>query len=120
VVLLSRRHGFVRAALAAGVPLVPIYAFGNTSAFRCARLPARVAALSRRLRVGLVAFWGRWGLPLPYRTKLVVAVGPPIVPRPGESVDELHARYCEALTALFDRNKARMGPEWANKQLHIV
>ena len=120
VVLLRRRHGFVRAALAAGVPLVPIYCFGNTAAFRCARLPERVAALSRALRVGLICFWGRAGLPLPYRTKLLVAVGPPLAPVPGESVEALHARYCEALTALFDRHKARLGPDWAHKQLHIV
>ena len=120
VVLLRKRLGFVRAAVAAGVPLVPIYCFGNTAAFHCARLPERLAAASRALRVSLVCFWGRAGLPLPFRTKLLVVVGAPLTLRPGESAEELHARYIEALTALFDRHKARMGPDWAATQLHVM
>jgi 1-acyl-sn-glycerol-3-phosphate acyltransferase len=120
VLVLRSRKGFARAALEAGVPLVPVYCFGNTGVFRVAPTPPALARLSRRLRVGIFSFWGRWGLPLPHRCRLRVAVGPPVVPRPGESVDSLHARYCEALRALFDRHKASMGPDWAAKQLTIT
>ena len=120
VVLLRKRLGFVRAAVAAGVPLVPIYCFGNTAAFHCARLPERLAAASRARRGSLVCVWGRAGLPRPCRTKLRVGVGAPLTLRPGESAEELHARYIEALTGLFDRHKARMGPQWAAKQLQVV
>ncbi len=121
VLVLRSRKGFVRAALAAGVPLVPIYCFGNTACFRVRPPPAAVRALSRRARVGLlILFWGRARVPVPFRTKLLVAVGPPLAPRPGEGVEALHARYCAALRALFDRHKARLGPDWAAKTLRIT
>ena len=34
--------------------------------------------LSRRLRVSLGVFWGRWGLPLPRKTDIIALVGAPI------------------------------------------
>ncbi len=34
--------------------------------------------LSRRLRVSLGVFWGRWCLPLPCKTDIIGLVGPPI------------------------------------------
>jgi 2-acylglycerol O-acyltransferase 2 len=121
VLVLRQRKGFARAALAAGgLPIVPIYCFGNTGVFHVAPPPAPVAALSRRARVGLLAFWGRWGLPLPYRHKLLVVVGRPVRPAPGEDADALHARYCEELTRLFDEHKGRLGPDWAAKTLRIT
>jgi 2-acylglycerol O-acyltransferase 2 len=121
VLVLRQRKGFARAALEAGrLPIVPIYCFGNTAAFHVRGPPQPVCALSRRARVGLLAFWGRWGLPLPFRTKLLVVVGAPVVPAPGEDADALHARYCDALTALFDAHKGRLGPEWAAKTLKIT
>ena len=43
--LLKKRLGFVRAAVAASMPLVPIYCFGNTAAVPvCALLPKSLAA----------------------------------------------------------------------------
>ena len=120
VLVLKERKGFVRAALEANAPIVPIYCFGNTACFRVRPPPKDLAALSRRARVGLQLFWGRWFMPVPFRTKLLVAVGPPVAPRPGESVEQLHARYCEALNALFERHKAKMGPDWERKTLQIT
>ena len=34
--------------------------------------------LSRRLRVSLGVFWGRWGLPLPRKTDIIALVGAPV------------------------------------------
>lgn len=34
--------------------------------------------VSRRLRATMGAFWGRWRLPLPHKTDMVVAMGPAI------------------------------------------
>jgi hypothetical protein len=119
-VVLSERKGFVRLALAAGVPLVPIYCFGNTRCFRVRAPPPAVRKLLRRLRITMELFWGRAFLPLPFRARITVVVGTPLHAARGESVDSLHARYCVALRALFDKHKRCAGPEWADKQLHIL
>jgi hypothetical protein len=34
--------------------------------------------VSRRLRATVGAFWGRWHLPLPHKTDIIIAMGPPI------------------------------------------
>lgn len=144
--VLLQRKGFVRAALATGAALVPIYCFGarrarsraaarlnfvshrdapmvclrragNTACFRSRPPPERVRTISRRTRLGMAAFWGRWHLPIPFRAKLLVVVGRPLVPAAEDSVDTLHAKYCTALRALFEAHKARLGGEWKQKEL---
>lgn len=121
VLVLRERLGFVRLAHAAGAALVPIYIFGNTSAFRVRPPPPGVADLARRARMSLPSFWGRWGLPLPLRCRVLVAAGAPLPPGPpGEGPEALHARYVEALAALFERHKASAGNGWENKQLIII
>ena len=121
VLVLSQRKGFVRLAAdpANGcTALVPIFCFGNTSALRLRPPPPKVAHLARRARISVQAFWGRWGTPIPFPAKLLVVVGRPLALAPGESVDELHARYCTELRALFDRHKHRVG--WQHKHLRII
>lgn len=142
VLVLLHRKGFVRLAMEAGACLVPIYCFGNTSAFKVRRVwwgtsglylflfpllifPARppppaVKDLARKARVSLPSFWGRYGLPIPFRVKILVAVGAPLVAAPGETIDSFHERYCDALRGLFERHKAAAGPEWVDKKLEYV
>jgi hypothetical protein len=83
---LRRRTGFIRLALAAGAPVVPIFCFGQTDAYSFALagpplMPRRVAArLARALRFWPMLMWGVGGSPLPHRVKLTVVVGKPIEP----------------------------------------
>ena len=120
-VYLSRRKGFVKAALQAGAPLVPVYHLGASQLLSF----AGTASLSRRLRASVGVYWGAHGLPLPRKHDIVSLVGAPLpVPRiehptPAD-VDDLHARFCAALTALFDGHKHLLGPEWEKKVLEIV
>lgn len=44
---LSTRKGFVRMAMKHGIPLVPVYCFGNTHVMHKARVPWVLEALSR-------------------------------------------------------------------------
>eukprot|EP00962_Isochrysis_galbana_P057167 scaffold29403_cov130-Isochrysis_galbana.AAC.5 len=52
---------------------------------------------------------------------MVVVLGAPLNveqvenPTP-DQIDQLHRRYVEALTALFDRHKGRMGEEWVARR----
>eukprot|EP00656_Telonema_subtile_P042367 TRINITY_DN4792_c0_g1_i6.p2 TRINITY_DN4792_c0_g1~~TRINITY_DN4792_c0_g1_i6.p2 ORF type:complete len:185 (+),score=29.72 TRINITY_DN4792_c0_g1_i6:700-1254(+) len=107
--LLSRK-GFVRFALRHGVPLVPVYVFGNNHALTLAPLPHFLSQLSRMLRVSLVFVWGRWGLPIPVRVPLLYAIGQPIlvhkVLNPTASqVDKLHQVFVDGVVAIYNEHK---------------
>eukprot|EP00904_Undaria_pinnatifida_P004885 jgi/Undpi1/1526/HiC_scaffold_11.g04916.m1 len=120
--LIKGHKGFVRRAMAHGVPLVPVYVFGNSKTFKRAPLPAVLERASRSLKASLVLFWGRWGLPVPFKVPLTFAVGEAleveknVSPSP-EQVDALHAKFCEALTDVFDRFKGEYG--WGDKELEL-
>ncbi len=88
--------------------------------FRGVLPPPCVRAFARRLRVAVHPFFGRAGLLLPLPVKLLVVVGRPLYARPGEDADALHERYCDALTALFDAHKGRLGAAWAHKSLQVL
>lgn len=110
------RKGFVRLAVEAGVPIIPSYAFGENELY--APLPLATGLrlwICRKFRVALPLGVGRWWCPLlPRKRPLVGVVGPPI-PVPcvdaadtqkfDETVDEVHAKVCAAVVALFDRHK---------------
>jgi hypothetical protein len=66
---LKRRKGFIKLALTEGVDVVPIYCFGNTSILTVVQT-GLLAALSRKLKISLVSFFGKWGLPIPRDDKV--------------------------------------------------
>ena len=126
-VILARRKGFCKLALTTGCSLVPVYTFGAnevyTRAFGARSMAARLSSL---LRVSLVCWFGRFGIPfgfLPHQQKLVVAIGKPMeVARVAsgepsrEQVEALHARYVAELRGLYAKHKHRMGSEWAARR----
>jgi len=125
-IILKKRKGFVRIALQTGASLVPCYALGANRAWtRYFDDKSLLYRISTQLRISLVVWSGRWGIPfgfIPHKQKLVVALGPAIdvvrVVEPSqEQIDELHERYCKELCALFDRHKHKLG--WENELLHF-
>merc|ERR1712086_445499 len=125
-IILKKRKGFVRIALQTGASLVPCYALGANQAWtRHFDQNSLLYRISSQLRVSLVVWTGRWGIPfgfIPHKQRLVVALGPAIevmkVEEPTqEQVDELHTTYCKELRALFDRHKHKLG--WENEELHF-
>lgn len=125
-VILNARKGFVRMAVKHGVPLIPVYCFGATKMFKRLQLPA-LEYLSKLLRISICVFFGSWGLPMPFRQRLLYVMGSPLFPPEVNSndtevldsqVDALHARFCDELVALFDRHKESYG--WARKTLRVV
>lgn len=126
--VLAKRKGFCRIALETGAHLVPFYLFGANELFTRYWGPGSTAArISKRISASIVIWTGRFGLPfgfIPHPVRLVAVVGAPIevekvaAPTP-EQVDALHARYVEALRALFDKHKSRMGPDWKRQRLYL-
>jgi len=120
-VYLSRRKGFVKAAIQAGSPLVPVYHLGASQVLSF----SGNVGLSRRWRMTVACYWGAAGLPLPRRHDIISLVGKPIpVARCADpdqaTIDAVHARFTDALVALFDQHKHLLGPEWAAKELEVV
>lgn len=125
MVVLADKKGFVRLALHNGLPVVPMYAFGEDRLYRTLGLGRGLRLwMVRRLKVALVLALGRWGTPWPRRSPLVGVVGRPLDlghhPSPTrEQVDEAHAKYVRALMDLFDRHKAACAPNGAAARLEI-
>ncbi|CAI7926716.1 unnamed protein product, partial [Closterium sp. NIES-54] len=79
VVFIRQRFGFIRLALQHGVPLLPCFVFGQTSAYRWWRPEgAWYRWVARRLGFAPILFWGMWGSPIPFRTPLIIVIGTPI------------------------------------------
>ena len=85
--ILEGRKGFIRMAIRHGVPVVPVYAFGATKMLRRLQLPGFVEQISKLLRISICIFFGRWNLPIPYRTKLLYVMGKTLYP-PSASHDD--------------------------------
>uniref|UniRef100_A0A914UQ54 Acyltransferase n=1 Tax=Plectus sambesii TaxID=2011161 RepID=A0A914UQ54_9BILA len=130
---LANRRGFIRFALRFGADLVPMYNFGENDIYH--QFPNPRGSKLRSIQVYIKKMFGftppllrgrgifnySFGL-LPHRTPITSVMGAPIsvdrVEDPTEAqVDELHARYCEALSKLFDDHKTKYGVP-ANAHLH--
>lgn len=123
------RNGIFKLALKNNRPIVPIFCFGATKMFRRIQLPAFIENLSRLLKISLCLFFGKFGLPLPFRQRLMYVMGKAIYPPllNNEESDELlldqqaqdmHDRFCDEIIRIFDRNKEHYG--WGNKTIRLV
>ncbi|CAE8738703.1 unnamed protein product, partial [Polarella glacialis] len=124
--VLKNRQGFVRLALQHGVPLVPVYVFGEAQLFRQSQFLFGFRAwIQRNLGVALVMPYGPGGVPcLPFgSTPVRVVVGSPLkvprLPQPSPAeIEEHHSRYIRELTDLFERNKVAAG--YGDRTLKII
>jgi len=111
--LIKRRKGFVRLALQHGASLVPVYNFGENELVNQFSNPPGswlrkyYTFLRKRLGLSGLFFWGRGGTLIPKRSPLVTVIGSPIEVEKKEvvdekDVDELHQKYIEGLTTLYN------------------
>ncbi|NXD11233.1 MOG2A acyltransferase, partial [Nothocercus nigrocapillus] len=135
ILLLRKRKGFIRLAIEHGTPLVPVFSFGENELFEQVSNPR--GSWLRRLQYQLQQIMGI-SLPLfhargifqysfglvPYRRPICTVVGKPIpVQRKHnpseEEVDQLHEKYLEELSKLFEDHKAKYNiPE--DKHLEFI
>ena len=128
VILLSERKGLVKLAMKSGADLVPCYLFGNTKLYRLwtggsAANHDILKRLSRKIGFALILFWGRLGLPIPYRVPILGVMGNRIAVTKcseptNEEIDRVHAILCKDMVELFDKYKGVYG--WQDKKLVIV
>jgi len=117
----------VKLAFQTGATLVPCYLFGNTkllSLWTGGSLGHNfLRNLSRKIGFAFIVFWGRFGLPIPYRTTILGVMGKhipvPVKENPTqEEIDTVHEELLQAMVQLFDDYKASYG--WENKKLVII
>ena len=68
------RRSFVRLAIKNGTPLVPVFYFGASRTLSKFS-PAWLEQVSRKLKISLLGFYGRWYVPVPYARPIKMAVG---------------------------------------------
>ena len=131
-VLLKDRTGMFKLALQHKLPIVPVYCFGATKMFRRVQLPHFIETLSRMFRISLCLFFGKLGLPIPFRQRLMYVIGKTIFPPLADGEDssmldnddfnqrihDMHDAFCDEIVRIFDRNKEHYG--WGHKSLRIV
>ena len=126
-VVLKDRLGFIKLAIQNGIPLVPVYAFGENELYRHSFLLMGLRSwLQKNFQIAIPIVFGRFGTLIPFKTKLHVAIGKPIpVTRKLESeindndLRSLHTTFVTNLSQLFDENKASHGIA-SNIKLEII
>ncbi|KPA81000.1 putative diacylglycerol acyltransferase [Leptomonas pyrrhocoris] len=114
--LITQHTGFVRLAIAMRVPLVPLLSFAENNILGLMQFP-RIQRIALKI-VGFpfpMVVYGRFGLPLPFRSRLTVVVGTPVAIPEGadennpEDVKKLSEAYFAAVKELFYRRRAEAG-----------
>ncbi|KAG2408903.1 Diacylglycerol O-acyltransferase [Vigna angularis] len=127
IVFLKERRGFVRVAMEMGVPLVPVFCFGqvfhNYINFESKLFIQMLKSLVQSMQTNSYKWWKVPGSPIPFKNPLYIVVGRPIEieknPEPTmEQVDRVHSQFVEALKDLFARHKAKA--RYTDLQLKIL
>jgi 1-acyl-sn-glycerol-3-phosphate acyltransferase len=111
-IYLRNRYGFVRCALEAGSPLVPVFCFGQSKVYHY-RKPKGTwyNRLSRQLGFAPMIFWGMYGTPFPYPHPITIVVGKPIevkkTSQPSrEEVAVVLGKFIGAMEELFETHRS--------------
>lgn len=129
ILTLNRRKGFIKIALRNGSSLVPVFSFGENSAYqqlanpRGSMLRKFQNAMQKKMGFSMPIILGRGvftyshGI-LPNRGLITSVVGEPIdVPKmteeeiTSEVIDKYHKMYVDALSNLFEEHKDKYGDE---------
>lgn len=121
VAFLKSRKGFTRVAIEMGRPIVPVFCFGQTGAYKWYLGKKKV--FQNGQEVAPFFYWGRFGSYIPFRQPMHVVVGKPIFVKKNvqpskDEVDEVHAQYVTALQELVEKHKDCVG--YTDLQLRVI
>jgi len=114
-VQIKERIGVAKLALETGCNVIPGFGFGNIDVFKAMFDSYGILKwLSRKLKVSLLLFYGRYGLPIPFRETCYYVYGRvvenkhaknPISNPTPEQIYELHARILQEFEFMFEVHK---------------
>lgn len=121
-IFLKKRKGSVKAAIQEGADIIPVFFFGNTRLFHC---PANnegsfLSKLSRKLKMSIVFFYGRFGLTIPFRHPIKMVSGTIIQVEQNDDpddklIDATMDKVIESIEKLYKEKK----PDWETRPLVI-
>lgn len=118
-IFLRKRQGFVKLAMREGAHIVPVFFFGNTKTMQKLNSPL-LRAISRKVKASIVLFYGRWGLPIPFRHPIKMVLGAPIrVVQTAEPTDEAVQATLAKVIAAMSELYAKHRPAWETRPLII-
>lgn len=117
--IFTKHKGYIKLALRTGAEIVPVYALGHSRVLSFWGFPR----LSRKLRMSLGIWWGRFGLPcLPRKEELVMVVCPPIDVGEArgeptqEEIDAVFEKVARSLKRAHDETKSGV-KGWENSEM---
>ncbi|KAJ2559145.1 2-acylglycerol O-acyltransferase 2 [Coemansia sp. RSA 1933] len=117
--ILKNRKGFVREAIMAGAPLVPVFVFGENDIFQQLDHPllARLQRwLQHRMKFAIPVFYGRFGFFVPRRTSPAVIFGCPIFVQKTQTpsfdyINKIHSEYLVELHRIYNKYRPIYDPK---------
>lgn len=118
-IYLRKRAGFVKLAIREGAHIVPVFFFGNTKTLLKLNSPI-LELISRKVKASIIIFYGRWGLPIPFRHPIKMVLGKPIRVQQCETptdaeVGQKLSEVVDAIAELYKKHR----PEWETRPLII-
>jgi len=123
-IVFKNRRGLIKLSIESGAYIIPTYVFGASDFFHNLTTNNNfqwLMTFSRRIRCCLSAFWGPFGLPIPFIPRLTMCAGKPIAPPtewegkstgapcPPELIEAMHAQVLEEITRVFEKYKVAAG-----------
>ena len=112
--VIGRKRGLMRIAKEEGATVFACWFFGTNDVLSVVKDPCEVMeAASRKTRVAVMAYYGRWGLPVPRRVALTAAVHAVRASKAeaptAEQVEELHAAVYGGLERVYAEQRGYAG-----------
>lgn len=121
-IFLKKRLNTVRIAIQEGAHIVPLFFFGNSRLFDVAgnSPDSWLARFSRKIRTSLLFFYGRQGLPVPYRHPIRMVTGEIVkVEQKDNPSEEEVQKVMDQVVESFTRLYAEKKPAWETRPLVI-
>ena len=118
-IFVKQRLGFIRSAQNSGVNICPVYFLGQSQLLSVVggSSDGFLARMSRKFQMSLIFFYGRWGLPIPQRSKIVMVIVSPIDVS-GLSLEDASSLICSKLLILYESTRSSL-PGWSSRPLSI-
>eukprot|EP00927_Polykrikos_kofoidii_P063707 TRINITY_DN5856_c0_g1_i1.p1 TRINITY_DN5856_c0_g1~~TRINITY_DN5856_c0_g1_i1.p1 ORF type:complete len:383 (+),score=35.37 TRINITY_DN5856_c0_g1_i1:76-1224(+) len=108
--VIGRKRGLMRICLEEGATVYAAWFFGTTDMLTVVKDPWGIMEyVSRRLQSGIIGYYGRWYLPLPFRTPVSLCVRPQKATKTAspteEQVEQFHQAVYGGLLEVYNEQK---------------